>query len=136
MSSTGDLQGLIVIGLLIGAECAYLSALSDWIEGRDILTAIYASWSSIAYRRGSGEYVHKGLSYYLKDFDSNIRDGQSVECIARTETLFTAQVSVLRTKEAMPNEYHATLNAEYYEGYIGGPYEEQLFSDANQRDPF
>jgi len=132
MSSTGDLQGLIVIGLLIGAECAYLSALSDWIEGRDILTAIYASWSSIAYRRDSGEYVHKGLSYYLKDFDSNIRDGQSVECIARTETLFTAQVSVLRTKEAMPIEYHATLNAEYYEGYIGGPYEEQLFSDANQ----
>jgi hypothetical protein len=29
-------------------------------------------------------------------------------------------------------EYHATLNAEYYEGYIGSPYEEQLFSDANQ----
>lgn len=132
MSSTGDLQGLLVIGLLIGAESAYLSALSHWIEGRDILTAIYASWSSTAHRRDSGEYVHKGLSYYLKDFDSNIRNGQSAKCIARTETLFTAQVSVLKTKEVKPMEYHATLNAEYYEGYIGSPYEEQLFSDANQ----
>lgn len=132
MSSTGDLQGLLVIGLLIGAESAYLSALTHWTEGRDILTAIYASWSSTAYRRDSGEYVHKGLSYYLKDFDSNIRNGQSAECIARTETLFTAQVSVLKTKEVKPIEYHATLNAEYYEGYIGSSYEEQLFSDANQ----
>ncbi|KAK3671637.1 hypothetical protein LTR78_008560 [Recurvomyces mirabilis] len=132
MSSTGDLQGLLVIGLLIGAESAYLSALSQWTEGRDILTSIYASWSSTAYRRDSGEYVHKGLSYYLKDFDRNIRNGQRAECIARTETLFTAQVSVLKTKEVKPMEYHATLNAEYYEGYIGSPYEEQLFADASQ----
>ena len=132
MSSTGDLQALLVIGLLIGAESAYMSALSHWTEGRDILTAIYASWSSTAYRRDSGEYVHKGLSYYLKDFDGNIRNGQSPECIARTETLFAAQVSVLKTQEVKPIEYHATLNAEYYEGYIGSPYEEQLFSNANQ----
>jgi nucleoside phosphorylase len=132
MSSTGDLQALLVIGLLIGAESAYIAAYSHWREGRDILTGIFAAWASTAYRRDAGEYLHKGLSFYLKDFDNSIRSGRSAENIARTETLFAAQVSVLKTKDPKPIEYFATLNAEYYEGYIGSSYEEQLFSDVNQ----
>jgi hypothetical protein len=132
MSSTGDLKALLVIGLLIGATSAYIAAYNDWREGRDILTGTFASWASTAYRRDAGESLHNGLRFYLMDFDSSIQSGRRAENVARTEVLFTAQVSVLKTKDQRPTEYFSTLIAEYYEGYIGSSYEEQLFSDANQ----
>jgi ankyrin repeat domain-containing protein 50 len=130
--STADLEALLVIGVLVGSSVILAAAQHEWREGIDISARTFAQFASLAYHRDAGEYLHYGVREFLIDFDGCIRSGKKAENAARTDVLFSTHFAILDTKDPRPIEYFSTVIVEYYEGFIGGGYEEQLFSDANQ----
>lgn len=130
--STADLEALLVIGVLVGSSVILAAAQHEWREGVDNSAGTFAQFASLAYHRDAGESLHYGVREFLIDFDGCIRSGRRAENVARTVVLFSTHFAILGTKDPRPIEYFSTVIAEYYEGFIGGSYEEQLFSDANQ----
>ncbi|OBT76494.1 hypothetical protein VF21_03943 [Pseudogymnoascus sp. 05NY08] len=130
--STADLEALLVIGVLVGSSVILAAAQHKWREGVDISARTFAQFASLAYHRDAGESLHYGVREFLIDFDSCIWSGRRAENVARTVVLFSTHFAILDTKDPRPIEYFSTVIAEYFEGFIGGSYEEQLFSDANQ----
>ncbi|KAI1178591.1 ankyrin repeat protein [Nemania sp. FL0916] len=130
--STADLEALLVIGVLVGSSVILAAALRKWREGVDISARTFAQFASTAYHREAGESLHYGVREFLIDFDGCIRSEKRAENVARTVVLFSTHFAILDTKDPRPIEYFSTVIAEYYERFIGGSYEEQLFSDANQ----
>lgn len=130
--STADLEALLVISVLVGSEVKLAAVRHEWREGDAITARAFSQWASIAYHRDAGESLHYGVREFLVDFDSCIQSGKRAENVARTVVLFTSHIAMLENKDPRPIEYFSTVIAEYYEKYIGGSYEDQLFSDANQ----
>ncbi|OKL59155.1 hypothetical protein UA08_05962 [Talaromyces atroroseus] len=130
--STADLEALLVIGVLVGSSVILAAAQHEWTEGVDISARTFAQFASLAYHRDAGESLHYGVREFLIDFDGCIRSGRRAESAARTVVLFSTHFAILDTNDPRPIEYFSTVIVEYFEGFIGGSYEEQLFSDANQ----
>ncbi|KAJ4302951.1 hypothetical protein N0V90_001842 [Kalmusia sp. IMI 367209] len=130
--STADLEALLVISVLVGSEVKLAAVRQEWREGDTITARAFSQWASIAYRRDAGESLHYGVREFLIDFDGCIQSGKRAENLARTVVLLTAHIAMIENKDPRPIEYFSTVIAEFYEGYIGGSYEDQLFSDANQ----
>lgn len=130
--STADLEALLVIGVLVGSSVILAAAQREWREGVDISARTFAQFALLAYHRDAGESLHYGVREFLIDFDGCIRSGRRAENVARTVVLFSTHFAILDSKDPRPIEYFSTVIAEYFEGFIGGSYEGQLFSDANQ----
>ena len=130
--STADLKALLVIAVLVGSETKLAAVRHEWREGDAITARAFSQWASIAYRRDAEEFLHYGVRELLTDFDGCIQSGNREENVARTVLLLTSHFAMLENKDPRPIEYFSTVIAEFYEGYIGGSHEDQLFSDANQ----
>ncbi|KAF4333667.1 ankyrin repeat [Fusarium beomiforme] len=128
--STGDLEALLVIGVLVGSSVILASAEKGWWPGVDISARTFAQFAVLAYHRDRGEFLHYGVREFLVEFDGCIRGGRRSESAARTVVLFSTHFAIIDTKEPRPIDYFATVIAEYYEGYVGTADEERLFSDA------
>jgi nucleoside phosphorylase len=128
----GDLQAMLVIAVLVGSETKLAAVRQGWREGDAITARAFAHWAAIAYNRDAEEYLHYGVREFLNDFDACIRSGNREENVARTVVLLTSQFAMLENKEPLPIEYFSRVIAEFYEGYIGGSHEVELFSDVNQ----
>lgn len=127
-----DLQALLVIAVLVGSETKLAAVRQGWREGDAITARAFAHWAAIAYNRDAEEYLHYGVREFLSDFDTCIQSGNREENVARTVVLLTSHFAMLENKEPRPIEYFSRVIAEFYEGYIGGSHEVELFSDANQ----
>ncbi|RYP53253.1 hypothetical protein DL768_001757 [Monosporascus sp. mg162] len=128
----GDLQALLVIAVLVGSETKLAAVRHGWREGDAITARAFSHWTAIAYNRDAEEFLHYGVREYLNDFDACIQSGNREESVARTVVLLTSHFAMLENKEPRPIEYFSRVIAEFYEGYIGGSHEVELFSDANQ----
>ncbi|RFU80617.1 natch and ankyrin domain [Trichoderma arundinaceum] len=128
----GDLQALLVIAVLVGSETKLAAVRQGWREGDAITARAFSHWAAIAYNRDAEEYLHYGVREFLSDFDACIKSGNREENVARTVVLLTSHFAMLENKEPRPIEYFSRVIAEFYEGYIGGSHEIELFSDANQ----
>ena len=130
--STADLEALLVIGVLVGSSVILAAALRGWREGVDISARTFAQFASLAYRRDAGESLHYGVREFLVDFDGCIQSDKRAENVARTVVLFSTHFAIIDAQDTRPIEYFSTIIAEYYEGFIGGSYEEHLFGDATR----
>ncbi|EHK17755.1 uncharacterized protein TRIVIDRAFT_160757, partial [Trichoderma virens Gv29-8] len=128
----GDLQALLVIAVLVGSEAKLAAVRQGWREGDAITARAFSHWAAIAYNRDAEEYLHYGVREFLSDFDACIQSGNRKENVSRTVVLLTSHFAMLENKEPRPIEYFSRVIAEFYEGYIGGSHEVELFSDANQ----
>lgn len=128
----GDLQALLVIAVLVGSEAKLAAVRYGWREGDLITARAFANWSTIAFNRDAEEFLHYGVREFLNDFNTCIQSGNREESVARTVVLLTSHFAMLENKEIRPIEYFSRVVAEFYEGYIGGSYEFDLFSDAVQ----
>ncbi|UKZ79330.1 hypothetical protein TrVFT333_007080 [Trichoderma virens FT-333] len=128
----GDLQALLVIAVLVGSEAKLAAVRQGWREGDAITARAFSHWAAIAYNRDAEEYLHYGVREFLSDFDACIQSGNREENVSRTVVLLTSHFAMLENKEPRPIEYFSRVIAEFYEGYIGGSHEVELFSDANQ----
>ncbi|KAL7946830.1 natch and ankyrin domain protein [Trichoderma barbatum] len=128
----GDLQALLVIAVLVGSEAKLAAVRQGWREGDAITARAFSHWAAIAYNRDAEEYLHYGVREFLSDFDACIQSGNREDNVARTVVLLTSHFAMLENKEPRPIEYFSRVIAEFYEGYIGGSHEVELFSDANQ----
>lgn len=127
-----DLQALLVIAVLVGSEAKLAAVRQGWREGDAITARAFSHWAAIAYNRDAEEYLHYGVREFLNDFDASIESGNREENVARTVVLLTSQFAMIENKEPKPIEYFARVIAEFYEGYIGGNHEVEVFSDASQ----
>ncbi|OAA55165.1 Ankyrin repeat-containing domain protein [Cordyceps fumosorosea ARSEF 2679] len=130
--STEDLKALLVIGVLVGSAIILAAAQREWREGVDISARTFAQFASLAYHRDAGESLHYGVREFLVDFDRCIWSAKRHENVARTVVLFSTHLAVLETQDELSIQYFSTVIAEYFEKFIGGGYEEQLFNDANR----
>ena len=130
--SVRDLEALLVISVIVGASVMLGSAQRDWREGVDIAAKTFGNWTLLAYQRGAEESLHRGAREFLIDTDACIWSNRRAETVARATVLLTSHFGMIWTQDPRPVEYWSTVVAEYYEGYIGGSYEEKLFGDANQ----
>lgn len=128
----GDLQALLVIAVLVGSETKLAAVRQGWREGDAITARAFSHWTAIAYNRDAEEFLHYGVREFLGDFDACIQSGNREENVARTVVLLTSHFAMLENKEQRPIEYFSRVIAEFYQGYIGGSHEVELFSDANQ----
>lgn len=128
----GDLQALLVIAVLVGSETKLAAVRQGWREGDAITARAFSHWAAIAYNRGAEEYLHYGVREFLSDFDASVQSGDREGNVARTVVLLTSHFAMLENKDPRPIEYFARVIAEFYEGYIGGSRELELFNDANQ----
>ena len=127
-----DMKALMAIAILVGSEAKLAAVRQKWREGDAIMARAFSQWASIACRRDAEEFLHYGVRNFLNDFDGSIQSGNREENVVWTVGLLTCHFAILENKEPRPIEYFSTVVAEFYEGYIGGSYESQLFSDANQ----
>jgi hypothetical protein len=128
----GDLHALLVIAVLVGSETKLAAVRHGWRKGDAITARAFSHWTAIAYNRDAEEFLHYGVREFLNDFDACIQSGNREENVARTVVLLTSHFAMLENKEPQPIEYFSRVIAEFYEGYIGGSHEVELFSDANQ----
>ncbi|KAH8423978.1 ankyrin repeat domain-containing protein [Aspergillus melleus] len=128
----GDLQALLVIAVLVGSETKLAAVRHGWREGDAITARAFSHWAAIAYNREVEEFLHYGVRDFLNDFDASIQSGNREENVARTVVLLTSHFSILENEEPRPIEYFSRVVAEFYEGYIGGSHEVELFNDGNQ----
>jgi ankyrin repeat domain-containing protein 50 len=128
----GDLQAMLLIAILIGSETKLAAVRCGWREGDAITARAFSQWTAIAFNRGSEEFLHHGVRAFLNDFDACIQSGNREENVARTVVILTSHFAMLENKEPRPIEYFSRVVAEFYEGYIGGSHEVELFSDVNQ----
>ncbi|KAI0203575.1 ankyrin repeat protein [Astrocystis sublimbata] len=128
----GDLQALLVIAVLVGSECKLAAVRQGWREGDTITARAFSHWTAIAYNRDAAEFLHYGVREFLNDFDSCVQSGNREENVFRSVVLLTSHFAMLENKEPQPIEYFSRVIAEFYEGYIGGSHEIELFSDANE----
>ncbi|PYH78223.1 natch and ankyrin domain protein [Aspergillus uvarum CBS 121591] len=128
----GDLQALLVIAVLVGSEAKLAAVRHGWREGDAITARAFSHWAAIACQRGAEESLHYGVRDFLNDFDTSIRSGNREDNVARTVVLLTSHFAMIENDEPRPIEYFSGVIAEFYEGYIGGGHEVDLFNDANQ----
>ncbi|KAL4904780.1 hypothetical protein BDW74DRAFT_168011 [Aspergillus multicolor] len=128
----GDLQALLVIAVLVGSEAKLAAVRHGWREGDAITARAFSHWAAIAYNRDAEEFLHYGVRDFLNDFDASIQSNNREENVARTVVLLTSHFAMLENEEPRPIEYFSRVVAEFYEGYIGGGHEIELFSDVNQ----
>ncbi|ODH49779.1 hypothetical protein GX48_04157 [Paracoccidioides brasiliensis] len=130
--STADLEALLVIGVLVGSSIMLTASKHRWREGVDISARTFAQFASLAYRRGAGESLDYGVREFLIDFDASIRSGRREDTVNRVVVLFCTHFAIFASRDPRPIEYFSTVITEYFERYIGGSYEEQLFNDASE----
>lgn len=130
--SPADLKALLVIAVLVGSETKLAACRRKWREGDAITAKAFTRWTSIACSRDAEESLHYGFREFLVDFDGCIQSDNRDDNVARSTVLLTCQFAMLENKESRPIEYFATATAEFYESYIGGPYEDHLFGDMGQ----
>ncbi|KAL2816638.1 hypothetical protein BDW59DRAFT_136665 [Aspergillus cavernicola] len=130
--STADLEALLVIGVMVGSGVILAAAKHRWREGVDISARTFAQFASLAYHRGTGESLDYGVRPFLIDLDASIRSGRRAETVDRVVVLFSTHLAILASRDPRPIEYFSTVITEYFEGFIGGSYEERLFNDTSQ----
>ncbi|KAJ3498372.1 hypothetical protein NLG97_g1171 [Lecanicillium saksenae] len=130
--STEDLKALLVIGVLVGSAIILAAAQCEWREGIHVSARTFAQFATLAYHRDAGESLHYGVREFLVDFDRSIWNAKRHESVSRTVVLFSTHLAILETQDELPVQYFATVIAEYFEKFIDGGYEEQLFQDANR----
>ncbi|KAL9095257.1 MAG: hypothetical protein Q9165_002513 [Trypethelium subeluteriae] len=130
--SIPSLAALLVMGILVGANFLLTTVQYRWREGMDIISQAYAQFCLIAFRRGTTEALDYALRQYLADLDTSLRSKRTEETSDRLETWFNSLYAILSTRERQPIEYILTLSTAYFEGFIGGAWEEVMFRDASQ----
>ncbi|PGH35704.1 hypothetical protein GX50_01417 [[Emmonsia] crescens] len=130
--STADLEALLVIGVLVGSAVMLAAAQNRWRDGVDISARTFAQFASLAYHRGTEESLDYGVRQFLIDLDGSIRNDRRAETVDRLVVIFSTHLAILASRDPRPIEYFSTVITEYFEGFIGGSYEEQLFNDASQ----
>ncbi|KAI0437967.1 ankyrin repeat protein [Xylaria telfairii] len=130
--SPGDLHALLMMITVVGSQVKLNSVRHGWREGDDIIGRVFADMTAIAYDRGAEEFVHYGVREFLSDCDACIQSGDREDDVARAALLLTQHIAMLENKEPQPIEYFSRVVAEFYEGYIGGSHEVEIFSDMNQ----
>lgn len=135
--SISSLSALLVMGILVGSTFL-LSTVQHgrWRDGMDIISRVYAEWCVIAFRRDTSEALDIGLRQYLADLDACIQGKKEEEKVDRLEVWFNSLYGILCTREQQIIEYIFTLSTEYFEGHIGGAWEEIMFQDASQAFAF
>lgn len=127
-----DLQALLAVGVLAGSQAKLTAVQEGWREGDAIAGKAFADMTAIAYSQGAEEFLHYGVRDFLNGFDASVRNGNREENVARAVVLLTSQFAMLDNKEPRPIEYFSRVIAEFYEGYIGGSLEMELFADTSQ----
>ena len=130
--SIPSLAALLVMGILVGSNFLIITVQCKWREGMDIISRIYAQWCLIAFRRGPTEALDHGVRQYLADLDACMQRKRKKETVDRLEALFNSLYAILCTRERQPIEHLLTLFTAYFEGFIGGAWEEVMFRDASQ----
>ncbi|KAI0973695.1 ankyrin repeat protein [Xylaria arbuscula] len=130
--SSADLEALLVIGVMVGSGVMLTAAEHRWREGVEISGKTFSQFASLAYQSGAKESLDYGVRQFLTDFDACIRSGRRGESVGRVVVLFDTHLAILASEDPWPIEYFSTVIREYFEGYIGGSYEEQLFNDVSQ----
>ncbi|KAK4223218.1 hypothetical protein QBC38DRAFT_517311 [Podospora fimiseda] len=130
--SRADLEALLVIGVMVGAGVMLNSAQAHWREGVEISAKTYSRFAFIARRNDAEEFLDYGSRQFLIDFDSCLRGGKMDESVARVEVLFNTYLAILADEQSWPIDYFSNFIREFFEGYIGGPYDELLFNAASQ----
>jgi ankyrin repeat domain-containing protein 50 len=130
--SSTDLEALMVIGVLVGSGVILLSARDRWREGVQVAARTFAQFASLAYRTNTQESLDYGVRQFLVDTDTDIRFAQGVETTDRMTVLFTTLYAILATQDPRPIGYFLTVISECCEGFIGGRYEEQVFSNTTK----
>ncbi|KAL9063225.1 MAG: hypothetical protein Q9161_009580 [Pseudevernia consocians] len=131
--SIPSLSALLIMGILVGSTFL-LSTVQHgrWREGMDIISRIYAEWCVIAFRKNTTEALDSGLRQYLADLDTCMRGKKEEETVDRLEVWFNSLYGILCTRQQPIIEYIFALTTEYFEGHIGGVWEEVTFRDASQ----
>ena len=131
--SSPGLSALLIMGILVGSTFL-LSTVQQgrWREGMDIISRVYAEWCIIAFRRDTTEALDIGIRQYLADLDTCIRSRNAEETVDRLEVWFNSLYGILCTRVQQPIEYIFTVSTEYFEGHIGGAWEDVMFRDASQ----
>ncbi|KAK4161311.1 ankyrin repeat protein [Cladorrhinum sp. PSN259] len=127
-----DLEALLVIGVMVGAGVMLDCAQAHWRDGVEISGQTYSRFASIAHRNDAEEFLDYGSRQFLTDFDACLRARKMEESVGRVIVLFSTHLAILADQESWPIVYFSTFIREFFEGYIGGPYEELLFSAAGQ----
>ncbi|KAH7304528.1 hypothetical protein B0I35DRAFT_454657 [Stachybotrys elegans] len=130
--SSADLEALLVIGVLVGSGVMLLSAQSLWRDGVEISGRTFSQFASLAYQQGAEESLHYGVRQFLVDFDECLSGDRKAESVARVVVLFSTHLAVLESQDPWPMQYFSSVIREYFEGHIGGCYEEALFNAANE----
>ncbi|OAX84348.1 hypothetical protein ACJ72_01291 [Emergomyces africanus] len=130
--STADLEALLVIGVLVGSSVMLAATKQRWREGADIAGRTFSQFTSLAYRRGTEESLDYGVRWFQVDLDTSIRNGNRADTVDRAGVIFSTYIAILASKDSRPIEYFSTVVTEYFERYIGGSYEEQLFNDVSE----
>ncbi|KAJ5710457.1 natch and ankyrin domain protein [Penicillium malachiteum] len=128
----GDLRALLAMTTIVGSQAKLSSVRHGWRKGDEIAGRVFADLAALAYERDAEESLHFGVRHHLNDFDACIQSGNRQDNVFRTQLLLTQHLVMLENKEPRPIEYFSNVIAEFYEGYIGGSHEVELFSDVNQ----
>ncbi|KAI1276041.1 ankyrin repeat protein [Xylaria sp. FL0933] len=130
--SSADLEALLVIGVMVGSGVMLTAAQHRWREGVEISGRTFSQFASLAYRSGCEKSLDYGVRRFLDDFDTCIQEGRRAESVGRVVVLFSTNLAILASEDPWPIEYFSSVIREYFESYVGGRYEEQLFNDASQ----
>ncbi|KAI0799012.1 ankyrin repeat protein [Xylaria sp. FL0064] len=130
--SSADLEALLVIGVMVGSGVMLTAAQHRWRDGVEISGRTFSQFASLAYRSGCEKSLDYGVRQFLNDFDTCIQEGRRAESVGRVVVLFSTHLAILASEDPWPIEYFSSVIREYFESYVGGRYEEQLFNDASQ----
>jgi ankyrin repeat domain-containing protein 50 len=128
----GDLHALLVIIIMVGAKTKLVAIQEGWREGDAIVGWAFTQYADVASERDADEALHLGLRKVLGDFDDCIQGERREETLAWVVLFVTQHLSMIENATPQLSEYVARVIAEFYQVYIGGVHETELFGDLNQ----
>jgi ankyrin repeat domain-containing protein 50 len=128
----GDLYALLVIIIMVGAMTKLVAIQEGWREGDSIVGWAFTQYADVASERDANEALHLGLRNVLSDFHDCIKAERREETLTWVILFVTQHLSMVEIATPQLSEYVARVISEFYQVYIGGVYETELFSDLNQ----
>ncbi|KAH8883155.1 hypothetical protein GQ53DRAFT_883184 [Thozetella sp. PMI_491] len=128
----GDLHALLVIIIMVGATTKLEAIQNGWREGDGIVGWAFTQYADVASERDAEEALHLGLRKVLGDFDACIKADKREETLNWVVLFLTQHLSMIENSNPRLTAYLSRVIAEFYQGYIGGVHETELFNDLNQ----
>ncbi|KAK9423700.1 putative NACHT domain-containing protein [Seiridium unicorne] len=128
----GDLFALLVIIIIVGATTKLAAIRSGFREGDAIVGWAFTQYADVASERDAKEALHLGLRKVLGDFDACIQSDMWEETLAWATLFVTQHLSMIELGSPQLTDYLGTVIAEFYQGYIDGVHETELFGVLNQ----